>query len=70
MSNTTKPILYYVYDPMCSWCWGYRPTWLTLQKNLESIVEVTSLVGGLAEDSDVPMPEQMKGFLQQTWKIE
>jgi putative protein-disulfide isomerase len=67
VSNTTKPILYYVYDPMCSWCWGYRPTWLTLQKNLESIVEVTSLVGGLAEDSDVPMPEQMKGFLQQTW---
>jgi putative protein-disulfide isomerase len=52
---------------MCSWCWGYRPTWLTLQKNLEPIVEVNTLVGGLAEDSDVPMPEQMQNFLQQTW---
>ncbi|MFT6977114.1 MAG: putative protein-disulfide isomerase, partial [Shewanella psychromarinicola] len=27
MPNTT---LYYVHDPMCSWCWGYRPTWDTL----------------------------------------
>ncbi|MDF4306582.1 DsbA family protein, partial [Vibrio parahaemolyticus] len=18
--------LYYVHDPMCSWCWGYKPT--------------------------------------------
>jgi putative protein-disulfide isomerase len=67
VSNKAKAILYYVYDPMCSWCWGYRPTWLTLQKNLEPIVEVNTLLGGLAEDSDAPMPEQMQNFLQQTW---
>ena len=52
---------------MCSWCWGYRPTWVLLQKELESLVQIHSLVGGLAEDSNVPMPEHMQGFLQQTW---
>ncbi len=52
---------------MCSWCWGYRPTWALLQKELESLVQIHSLVGGLAEDSNVPMPEHMQGFLQQTW---
>ena len=67
MNKNSKPILYYVYDPMCSWCWGYRPTWVLLQKKLESVVEVRLLVGGLAEDSNVPMPEHMQGFLQQTW---
>lgn len=63
----TKPILYYVYDPMCSWCWGYRPTWLMLQEKLAPFVEIKTLVGGLAEDSDIIMPEQMQNFLQQTW---
>lgn len=67
MSKNTTPILYYVYDPMCSWCWGYRPTWVSLQNKLESIVQVNKLVGGLAEDSDVPMATEMQNFLQQTW---
>jgi putative protein-disulfide isomerase len=52
---------------MCSWCWGYRPTWLLLQKKLESVVQINTMVGGLAEDSNTPMPEEMQSFLQQTW---
>jgi putative protein-disulfide isomerase len=67
MNNKPKPILYYIYDPMCSWCWGYRLTWLLLQAKLESVVRVNTMVGGLAEDSNVPMPETMQYFLQQTW---
>jgi putative protein-disulfide isomerase len=31
------------------------------------MVQINTLVGGLAEDSNVPMPEEMQGFLQQTW---
>jgi len=52
---------------MCSWCWGYRPAWLLLQKNLESVVQINTMVGGLAEDSNAPMPEKTQHFLQQTW---
>jgi len=63
----SKPTLYYVYDPMCSWCWGYRSTWLNLQQALENIVPIQYLLGGLAEDSNDPMPEEMQVFLQQTW---
>lgn len=63
----SKPILYYVYDPMCSWCWGYRETWQLLQNKLESVVQIKTLLGGLAEDSDLAMPEKMQTFLQQTW---
>ncbi|MBE8572891.1 DsbA family protein, partial [Vibrio sp. OPT46] len=26
--------LYYVHDPMCSWCWGYKPTLDKLKQQL------------------------------------
>lgn len=64
----SKNLLYYVYDPMCSWCWGYRDTWLELQEKLEKVVAIKPVLGGLAEDSDEAMPEQMQLFLQQTWQ--
>ncbi|MGS0696551.1 DsbA family protein [Shewanella sp. 0m-4] len=63
-------ILYYVYDPMCSWCWGYRQTWLGLQSNLQvdfPELNIEYRLGGLAPDSDEPMPEEMQQFLVQTW---
>lgn len=63
----SKPSLFYVYDPMCSWCWGYRRTWQLLQENLAPVLPINTIVGGLAEDSDLPMPAAMQTFLQQTW---
>ncbi|WOH39040.1 DsbA family protein [Thalassotalea fonticola] len=62
-----KPVLYYIYDPMCSWCWGYRPTWQALQEKLKSTIEVQYRVGGLAPDSNEAMSIEMQHFLQQTW---
>ncbi|MBW8184892.1 DsbA family protein [Shewanella nanhaiensis] len=64
----SKPKLYYIYDPMCSWCWGYAPTWHKLKTALEeSGITVKYKLGGLAPDSDEPMPEEMQVFLEQTW---
>lgn len=69
---TMKPTLLYLHDPMCSWCWGYHPTWKQLQDNLlknnDITLDVKSLLGGLAPDSDEPMAENMQTFLQQTWQ--
>jgi putative protein-disulfide isomerase len=57
---------------MCSWCWGYRPTWDTLQAQLQQQLgqqlTIKYLVGGLAPDSDLPMPRPMQQMLQQTWQ--
>lgn len=63
----SKPILYYVYDPMCSWCWGYRKTWQALQAQLNGIVDIVYQVGGLAPDNNAPMSNDMRDFLQATW---
>ncbi|MCG9735339.1 DsbA family protein [Pseudoalteromonas shioyasakiensis] len=60
--------LIYVYDPMCSWCWGYRETWLKLKAALGDKLAIEYKVGGLAPDSDELMPIDMQQFLQQTWQ--
>lgn len=63
-------ILYYVYDPMCSWCWGFRPAWSALQTQLEQVypeLRVEYRLGGLAPDTDEPMANDMRELLKQTW---
>ena len=61
-------ILWYVHDPMCSWCWGFKNTWKEVKDNLPNSVMVKNLVGGLAPDSDFPMPENTKQYLQSAWQ--
>ncbi|GAD79402.1 DsbA family protein [Vibrio ezurae] len=63
--------LYYVYDPMCAWCWGYKPIWQKIEAALKGKIDVVYLVGGLAPDSDVPMPQEMRTQIASYWhKIE
>ena len=64
----TADILYYVHDPMCSWCWGYRPTWQRLKSELPEDLRLVYLVGGLAPDSDLPMAAEIQNGLQETWR--
>lgn len=59
--------LIYVHDPMCSWCWGFEPTRRKIFEALTGRMPIRRMVGGLAPDSDVPMPEAMRSMLEQTW---
>ncbi len=65
---TNAPILYYVHDPMCSWCWAFRPMWQTIKAGLPESVHIRNLLGGLAPDSDIPMAASMRTHLQATWR--
>jgi putative protein-disulfide isomerase len=60
-------ILVYVHDPMCSWCWGFEPTRRAIVAGLPADMQLWRLLGGLAPDSEQPMPEPMRAALQQTW---
>ena len=60
--------LYYVHDPMCSWCWAFRPVWQDIQNRLPADVEVVYLLGGLAPDTDAPMPPVTQREIQAHWK--
>jgi len=62
------PILYYVHDPMCSWCWGFRKTWEVVKQQLPEQIEKQYLVGGLAPDSDQDMPQELQMQLPKIWQ--
>jgi len=53
---------------MCSWCWGFRPTWKEIQTGLPKNIEVKYLLGGLAPDSSEPMPQAMQNDIAGYWK--
>jgi putative protein-disulfide isomerase len=60
--------LYYIYDPMCSWCWGFKPVWERVRAALSDRLEIVYVLGGLAPETDAPMPQAMRDQLQQTWR--
>jgi putative protein-disulfide isomerase len=66
--GTSPTILYYVHDPMCSWCWAYRPCMLQLRENLPEEIQWQNVLGGLAPDNDQPMPEQTRQMVQAHWR--
>ena len=60
--------LHYLHDPMCSWCWGFKPTWNIVTKQLKGKIQIISLLGGLAPDSDEDMPLQIRDYVQSNWR--
>lgn len=60
--------LHYLHDPMCSWCWGFKPTWNIVTKQLKGKIQIISLLGGLAPDSDEDMPLQVQDYVQSNWR--
>lgn len=60
--------LYYVHDPMCSWCWAFRPMLVQLSTALPANIQLVKLLGGLAPDSDQPMPSAMREQIRATWQ--
>ena len=64
MMNT----LYYVHDPMCSWCWAFRPSLTQLRENLPGEIIWRNVLGGLAPDTDQPMPLETRLMVQDHWR--
>ncbi|MEQ1557708.1 MAG: DsbA family protein [Methyloglobulus sp.] len=60
--------LYYFHDPMCSWCWAFRPLWNEIVAGLPDNVQCQRIMGGLAPDTDQVMPIEMQAKLQGIWQ--
>ncbi len=63
-----KERLYFVHDPMCSWCWAFRPVWEEITRRLPKQLACRRLLGGLAPDTDMPMPSDLQATLQGIWR--
>lgn len=61
------PTLLYVVDPMCSWCWGFTEVRREVSEAFPEL-EWQLVMGGLAPDSDEPMDEATKTYVQEAWR--
>ena len=59
--------VFYVADPMCSWCWGFSSTIAEIERELKPEVGFQLVLGGLAPDSEAPMDAATKRYVQQAW---
>jgi putative protein-disulfide isomerase len=53
---------------MCSWCYGFNTVWQQVLAGLDDSVEVKYLLGGLAPDTNQPMPEEMRANIRDNWR--
>lgn len=60
--------LVYVHDPMCSWCWAFRPVYDQIVKGLPKGIVLKRLLGGLAPDTDDPMTDATREYVQNHWR--
>ena len=56
MLAMSAPQIFYIHDPMCSWCYAFSQSWAALQLDLPRDMEIVYLVGELAPDTTEPMP--------------
>lgn len=64
----TAPTLFYFHDPMCSWCWAFRPVLATLEQQLPAGLPLIRILGGLAPDTDRPMPTAQQHTIRGIWQ--
>ena len=68
MNQNNQMILYYVHDPMCSWCWAFVPTWTKIKAALADRLEIRYVLGGLAPDSAQVMPKELQNTIAGYWE--
>ncbi|MFT7075194.1 MAG: putative protein-disulfide isomerase [Planctomycetota bacterium] len=59
--------LVYLADPMCSWCWGFSAVLGRIQAGIADGVTLRYVMGGLAPDSDEPMPDAVQAMVRGAW---
>lgn len=61
-------ILYYIHDPLCSWCYAFKTGLAALKQALPPEIQFKKLLGGLAADTTEPMPPALQQNIQQAWR--
>ncbi len=62
-----NPVLYHIHDPMCSWCYAYKPTLDKLREHLDKDIVFKHVVGGLAKHNEEPMPKDQREMIESIW---
>ena len=66
-SASSKPLIVYVADPMCSWCWAFSPHITTLRDQFSGQIDFQLVAGGLRSFT-TPMSTQDAARLGHYWQ--
>jgi len=59
--------LWYVADPMCSWCWGFSPVVERIRQEYGDRLRMELLLGGLRAGTKTPMLSQQREEILHHW---
>lgn len=62
------PILWYVADPMCSWCWGFAPVIEAVRDTYREQLKVALLLGGLRPGTAEPVTDAFREEILHHWQ--
>lgn len=65
--ETIQPELFYIADPMCSWCWGFSPVMGELHRAYARRVRMNLVLGGLRVGGTQPMSDELKETVLHHW---
>jgi putative protein-disulfide isomerase len=63
-----EKILWYVADPMCSWCWGFAPVIEQVRNSYRDRLKVELLLGGLRPGTKHPLPAVQRQEILGHWQ--
>ena len=63
----SQPILWYFVDPMCSWCWGFAPTFEKIKETFEDQVRIAIIMGGLRPGGKDPVTTKFRDDILHHW---
>lgn len=61
------PMLWYIADPMCSWCWGFSPVIDAIREHYRGRLKVALLLGGLRPGTTVAMTPKEREEILHHW---
>ena len=63
----TGKTLWYLADPMCSWCWGFAPVIDMIHENYTDHLSTELLLGGLRPGTKLPMEPSQREEILNHW---
>lgn len=62
------PKLYYVYDPLCGWCYGFSPVIMAIHQKYGHRVHIEVIAGGMVRGDRVGPIGQVAPFIKSAYK--
>jgi len=63
-----KGTLYFIVDPMCSWCWGFAPVIEEARRRLKERYDTHLVMGGLRTQGEMVWDTPAKTSLRKHWQ--